>query len=47
LRDGIMLEHLSSLMPDEPLMLRSVVFLDSGESAPVRALPSERAGSTP
>jgi exopolyphosphatase/guanosine-5'-triphosphate,3'-diphosphate pyrophosphatase len=47
LREGIMLEHLSSLMPDEPLMLQPLMFLDSEESAPVRALPSHRADSTP
>ena len=40
LREGIMLEHLSSLMPDEPLTLQPLKFIGSSPSTTVRALPS-------
>lgn len=47
LREGIMLEHLSSLLPDEPLTLQPLKFLESGISAPsVRALPDRQVEGT-
>jgi exopolyphosphatase/guanosine-5'-triphosphate,3'-diphosphate pyrophosphatase len=47
LREGIMLEHLSSLLPDEPLTLQPLEFLESGISAPaVRALPDRQMEGT-
>lgn len=30
LREGIMLEHLSSVLPDEPLTLQSLMFVEPG-----------------
>ena len=41
LREGIMLEHLSSLREDEPLMLQALNFIESGPQATVRALPGQ------
>lgn len=41
LREGIMLEHLSSLREDEPLMLQALNFIDSRPHAAVRALPAQ------
>jgi hypothetical protein len=41
LREGIMLERLSSLREDEPLMLQALNFIDSGPHATVRALPAQ------
>lgn len=46
LREGIMLEHLSSLRQDEPLTLQPLQFIESGGSAIVRALPGHQFGST-
>jgi exopolyphosphatase / guanosine-5'-triphosphate,3'-diphosphate pyrophosphatase len=46
LREGIMLEHLSSLPPDEPLTLQPLTFIDSGSSATVTALPAHHLGGT-
>jgi exopolyphosphatase / guanosine-5'-triphosphate,3'-diphosphate pyrophosphatase len=43
LREGIMLEHLSSLREDEPLMLQALNFMDSAPDATVRALPAQSA----
>jgi exopolyphosphatase / guanosine-5'-triphosphate,3'-diphosphate pyrophosphatase len=39
LREGIMIEHLASLMQDEPLMIQPLNFIESGTSATVTALP--------
>jgi exopolyphosphatase / guanosine-5'-triphosphate,3'-diphosphate pyrophosphatase len=47
LREGIMLEHLSSLLPDEPLTLQPLTFLESGiGTQAVRALPGRQAEGT-
>ena len=39
--EGIMLEHLSSLREEEPLMLQALNFIDSRPHAAVRALPAQ------
>jgi exopolyphosphatase / guanosine-5'-triphosphate,3'-diphosphate pyrophosphatase len=46
LREGILLKHLSSLLPDEPLTLQPVRFIESSPTATVRALPGGQFGAT-
>jgi exopolyphosphatase / guanosine-5'-triphosphate,3'-diphosphate pyrophosphatase len=46
LREGIMLEHLSSVLPDEPLTLQPLMFVEPGAQATVRALPGHQIGAT-
>ena len=44
LREGIMLEHLSSLRSEEPLTLQPLRFIESAAPATVRALPGHQLG---
>lgn len=46
LREGIMLERLSSLRSDEPLTLQPLRFIDSAAPATVRALPGHQLEAT-